>query len=67
MYTLQLIDYKGQKTTKDFNSRKQAYVFINTYMFMNNQYQSAQLYDNKYGEIWLSVDYRARDNYKRRV
>ena len=58
-----LTDFKGNKTTEYFNSRKQAYNFVMSKMFLHNNYQKAMLFDNTTGEIWLDV-YRGLDNYK---
>ena len=63
-YELKVVDYKGNDSTHEFASRKQAYVFISSNMLMNNKYRTALLVDNTTGECWLDICWRGRDNYK---
>lgn len=62
-YELELTNYKSTKTSEYFTSRKQAYNFLMSKMFLQNKYRSATLLDTTTGEIWLTIGYRARDNY----
>ena len=65
-YDLVTTNYKDVKEHHYFASRKQAYVFVNTTMFMNNKYRQALLVDNETGEIWLNIQWRGQDNYRRK-
>ena len=65
-YDLTTTDFKGKKEHHYFASRKQAFVFVNSTMFMNNKYCQALLFDNLTGEIWLNIEWRGPDNYKRK-
>lgn len=65
-YEMILRNYKNNKSTEYFKSRKQAYNFIMSNMLLQNLYQSALLTDLTTGEIWLEINWRGQDNYRKR-
>jgi hypothetical protein len=65
-YDLKVETYKNTVEHHTFASRKQAFVFINTTMFMQNKYRYARLLHEQTGEIWLEINWRGQDNYKRK-
>lgn len=66
-YVLTVVNWDCKRAQYKFKSRKQAYVFINALMFMNNEYKKCTLVDSKTGEVWLDIRWRGRDNYKRKT
>ena len=66
-YVLTVVKYNNTRECFLFNSRKQAYVFVNNNMFMNNRYCKCNLVDMTTGECWLNICWRGRDNYKRKA
>ena len=66
-YVLTVVKWNHKKEQYAFISRKQAFVFVNSNMFMSNRYCKCELVDTSTGEIWLDIRWRGRDQYKRKT
>ena len=65
-YDLRLEKFDNTVEHIPFASRKQAFVFIYANMFAKDTYRYARLLDETTGEIWLEINWRGRDNYRRK-
>lgn len=65
-YDLRVEKFDNTIEHHTFASRKQAFVFVYANMFAKNKYRYARLLDNYTGEIWLEINWRGQDNYKRK-
>ena len=66
LYQVKLETYDDQIIYKYYPSRKRAYAYIYLEMMVENNYRYCRVVHRPTGEIWLEINWRGKDNYKRK-